>query len=802
MPNVRLCLLASLLLLCAPTTARSEPQNGGAAVSLFHAGIRVPYAIAPQPDSGALVVNLDTRNGVTEAYAQRLDRHGVPLLGLGGSLVWTGIGNTQLSGLAPDGSGGVVLVWTQYSATTGTDIYVQRILPSGAIAYAPGGLLVCNAPFDQVYPQIAAGAAGFYYIAWTDNRANVASQADIYVQRFSLAGAPSFAANGLLVNALAYRSSGGSVNCVPDLSGGVLLDWSVNSSGGIRAQRLSSAGALLFTANGMPLGDPSDYYGPIAPDGSGGLWAFTTRYSSSYYTPYAHHLTSTGLSSFPPTGIAFHSALDGYFSLSLVRNASGGCFFIGTYYYNSSSTITYTLFRQEVSGAGALLRGPDGELLANNSNLYTLIDAGSSVLLATFDDDLGLGTRYLRLQRFAYDGTASYPGIGVLIGRSRPTANSTVITMGASATGVVMEAHADGRYITPTLPYNYQGFGQAFDATGNPLWDDAENPVIASAQDAPGDQGGLVRVAWTPGVGDMPTSGAVQGYRGWRALGVAAAARIAPMHAAAPDQPFRSGAGQYVVHAGLYWERVTDAPAAELSAYAVTLPTGQDSTGGAAADESFMIEAYDDSLHHWWSAVKTAHSVDNVAPATPTPFTGQYVSGNAYLYWNPNTEADLYGYRLYRGGSVAFVPGPANLVAAMPDPGWIDPAGGPAVYKLSAVDIHGNESHFAMLVPNGTLAVDDARPKALAFSMESANPAHGGATMRLALPAPARVRGSIYDAAGRRLRTLLDAEQPAGFAAIGWNGEGEDGRAAPSGLYFARLETAGRALTLRLAFTR
>lgn len=782
-------LAAAALLLLAPALARSEPQNGGAAVSLFHAGIRVPLAIAPQPDSGALVVSADTRNGFIDFYAQRLDRHGRPQLGEGGALVLTGIGTSLYGNAIADGSGGIVFTWTQVNASSGSDVYVQRVLANGTVAYGAGGLVVCNAAYDQVYPILVPGPSGSYYVTWTDQRANVSNQADIYVQRLTVAGGAVFTANGLPVNTVAYRSASySSPNLAPDLSGGLLLSWTVYSPSGIRAQRMSSAGALLYGATGAPLADPSDYSAPIAGDGSGGLWAFTTRSSGGYYTPYAHHLTSSGASTFPTTGIAIHSSVSGYFNLSMVRNATSGCFFVGTYYYSSSSTIHYTLFRQEVTLAGTLPRGTDGEVLSGNNYYFSLMDAGTCALLVVLDDETGYNTLHTRLQKYAFDGTGAYPGVGLLLGRARTLQNTTAAAMNVNASGMVFETHADGRYSSPANPFDFELFGQAFDGAGNPLWDDAENPVLQQAQDAPGDQGGQVRLAWDRSAADAPSAHALTGYRGWRALGAAPAARLAPLlRTARPDDVVRVEGSRFVLHASQYWEMVAQAPAAQLANYALTVPTGQDSSASGAANESFMVEAYDDSLHHWWSNVLAAHSVDNLAPAPPAPFTGNYASGATYLYWNANGEADLAGYRLYRGPTTGFTPDAAHLIASPATTGWTDLVSGAHMYQLVAVDTHGNASAPAIVIPAGLTAVDGAPPAALAFALASVSPAHGAVALRLALPAAARVRVTVVDAAGRLVRTLADGERGAGAWTLAWDGADASGRAAPSGLYFARL---------------
>jgi hypothetical protein len=798
-------LLAPALLVLAALTfhappAPAEPHNGGAAISIAPLGIRVPFCIVPQPDSGALVVTIDTRNNAHDFFVQRTDRHGHPTLGTGGALLMSLPIDSYPGGFIPDGAGGCIFAWSQNRGATGSDILVQRVLANGSLAFAPTGLVVCSAALEQTGPALAAGAAGFFYVAWSDGRANVSGVDDIFVQRLSIAGAAQFAVNGIAANTIAYRTySGGFPAIASDLLGGLLLQWNV-ASGGIRAQRVSSAGAMQYTAAGAPLADPGDTYARMAADGSGGLWAATSRFEGSVFVPYVHHLTSTGASSFAPAGIAIHGSNPGGFNFDLVRNASGGCFIFALAWSNTSTTGS-EFFRQEVDASGALLRGANGQRLSYNANGHFLYDTGSWVVLAL--DEFGGADlrRNTRIQRFAFDGTPAFPGNGVIVGRRDPQRHEVALSAATTSSGIVMEAHADGRYARPGFDYLYEAFGQALDTAGNPLWDDAENPTLAAVKDSPGDQGGMVRMTWASGAGDLPDTRAISGYRGWRSLDNAPAAKPASMRPEA-DAVFGVDGRRYVLHAGAYWEEVASMTAAQLPNYALTLPTGQDSTASGSADESFMVEAYDDSSHHWWSGAMTAHSVDNLAPATPSPFTGQFTGGNVFLNWNPNTEPDLFGYRLYRGTTLSFVPGPANLVSASPNVGWFDLGAAPAIYRLSAVDIHGNESLFATVLPNGTLAVGDGPPRALAFALASSNPARGRATLRLALPSASHVRVAIYDAAGRVVRVLASGGRPAGTTALEWNGADAGGQAAPSGLYFARLETAGISRSVRFALTR
>lgn len=57
------------------------------------------------------------------------------------------------------------------------------------------------------------------------------------------------------------------------------------------------------------------------------------------------------------------------------------------------------------------------------------------------------------------------------------------------------------------------------------------------------------------------------------------------------------------------------------------------------------------------------------------------------------------------------------------------------------------------------------------------------------LTRPGRASLAVFDAAGRRVRALLDASLPAGSHPVRWDGRDEANRSVPAGVYFVRLET-------------
>ncbi len=220
--------------------------------------------------------------------------------------------------------------------------------------------------------------------------------------------------------------------------------------------------------------------------------------------------------------------------------------------------------------------------------------------------------------------------------------------------------------------------------------------AIVNIRDVPFDQGGKVVVRWLRSDYDLANLRTVLGYRVWRRapLGLSAMNSVAPTTRLRPKM---TSTGAVV-----YWEPLADLPAAGLDGYAFTAATTQDSTDAGNPYTAFFIQTLTgDQFSFFESNVDSGYSVDNTAPHKPPKLTADYEPANVSLAWGGNQEADLAGYRLYRGSNVDFTPSASTLIYSGSDTTFTDSSGGANVYKLSAVDIHGNESRFALATPNG-----------------------------------------------------------------------------------------------------
>ena len=90
---------------------------------------------------------------------------------------------------------------------------------------------------------------------------------------------------------------------------------------------------------------------------------------------------------------------------------------------------------------------------------------------------------------------------------------------------------------------------------------------------------------------------------------------------------------------------------------------------------------------------------------------------------------------------------------------------------------------------------------ALAVSV-SPNPFNPEVTIRIESPPDAPLRAIVYDAAGRRVRVLMDATPAAEATTIRWNGTDATGSAVSSGVYFLKVTSGGAVETRKLVVVK
>ncbi len=337
--------------------------------------------------------------------------------------------------------------------------------------------------------------------------------------------------------------------------------------------------------------------------------------------------------------------------------------------------------------------------------------------------------------------------------------------------------------------------GAELAALGFPFSVRAITYEIVTVSDVGNDQGRRARVSWGRHPQDAAGAGTpIVSYSLWR--------RIGP-YLKSPVEPEPSALKTPAVYPPGDWDFVKSVPAHGEWSYNTICETLADSTisNGLVWTVFFVRAETASPMVFFDTQPDSGYSVDNLPPAPPAGLAGTYAAGSTHLEWNVSPEIDFWYYRLYSGPSAEFVPGPANLIATCRVSAWVDSGAGPSHYKLTAVDVNGNESPFTALNPGATSGVPD-RAATFRLLPSQPNPFNPRTVIPFELPAAGAARLAVFDVAGRLVRILLEGNLPAGHREAAWDGRDAAGREVGSGTYLARLEAGGESAIIRMMLVR
>lgn len=192
---------------------------------------------------GTVVVWEDKRSGNYDIYAQSFDDLGVPQWGANGLLVCSSPNDQRTPRVCSDGSGGLIVAWTdKRSSTASTDVYAQRLNSYGSVVWEPQGTPICTAPGSQTRIRMAGSVPGYTLFSWMDTRnETLAATYDVYGQYIDAAAQPQWDPAGIPVAAITGTNQR-LQQATSDASGGLFVVWEDNRNAGdwdIYAQRLS-----------------------------------------------------------------------------------------------------------------------------------------------------------------------------------------------------------------------------------------------------------------------------------------------------------------------------------------------------------------------------------------------------------------------------------------------------------------------------------------------------------------------------------------------------------------------------------
>ncbi|MEJ2721657.1 MAG: T9SS type A sorting domain-containing protein, partial [bacterium] len=245
------------------------------------------------------------------------------------------------------------------------------------------------------------------------------------------------------------------------------------------------------------------------------------------------------------------------------------------------------------------------------------------------------------------------------------------------------------------------------------------------------------------------------------------------------------------------WQSRGSFIAVHQETYTYTDDTTADSTASGPAYHYYKVRAFTSIVDLYWDSLPdSGYSVDNTAPASPAAVAGEQRTDppGLEITWLPNTDSDLAHYAVYRGTGSGFVPSLENRVGTPDEPVYFDGEwrwNTGCCYKVTAVDVHDNESAPASLLPDD---VTGAGTRGASFSnalyQNVPNPFNPSTRIRFEIQTASDVTLRVYDANGKLVHELVNARLAPGRYEEEWSGRTLGARRAASGVYFYKL-TAG-----------
>jgi hypothetical protein len=756
---------------------------------------------------GFIIAWADSRSMANEhIYAQRIDAFGNALWAADGVRVCSYDSYQQWCRLVPDGAGGAIVAWKDQRE--GSGIFAQRLGADGSRLWNTNGVEITGGSgiFVQTPPEMISDNRGGAIIAWHDPRLGGADR--VYAQRVSASGSVLWADDGL---ALASGAAGSQEypKIASDGSYGAFVVWydSRNlgtSSWDIYVQRIKANGTLMWTNGAAMCSAANVQRDPvIVSTKPGRVFAAWEDYrGGSYCDVYAASMDTTG--TMYVWDLAVCTAADEQDWIDLAPDGSEGAILV---WGDRRSGFAQHVYAQRATSTGSLLWTANGVRLCT-SNYYQQIpiavpDGTGGAIVVWNDARDGNGDVYC--QRIDGTGTVVWPATGTAICAASGAQNNPC-AVGDGRNGIFAAwIHGGGS--------DYDIHAQRIERNG--YWG-YPCPYIADVADVPHDQGGSVTVSWEGSRLDAFANEIVTHYSIWRSLEAPAAAALVEAGEAGGDpadipRDFKGPAFRFETIAGtLYgWEWLANMDAHYFDEYTYQAKTYYDSIAGDPATHWFLVSAHTENRFIFWdSPVDSGRSVDNLAPCVPLALSGEqrYDPAGMRLCWAPNGESDLAAYRVYRGTSEDFIPASGNMISSscdtiLFDASWSWSAG--YYYKVSAVDVHGNESGFALLRPDDVTGTDEgALPRATALAQNFPNPFNPSTAILFDLAGPGRVTIEVFDVSGRLVARLLDGRREAGRHRVEWRGEDARGSAAPSGVYFCRMRAGSYEATRKIVLMR
>ncbi|SVD88329.1 uncharacterized protein METZ01_LOCUS441183, partial [marine metagenome] len=143
-------------------------------------GVHIEWfrTVAPGNDGEAIFVWSDTRFGMRNIFAHKVNQDGTFLWGDTGAIVTDLPGRQEDPVAITDGDGGAFIAWVDYRFDAEGDIFLQHVDSNGNILLDENGVALAQVPGRQLTINMCTDSLGGVFVTWQDKRGGVDD--DIY----------------------------------------------------------------------------------------------------------------------------------------------------------------------------------------------------------------------------------------------------------------------------------------------------------------------------------------------------------------------------------------------------------------------------------------------------------------------------------------------------------------------------------------------------------------------------------------------------------------------------------------------
>lgn len=221
---------------------------------------------------------------------------------------------------------------------------------------------ICTASFLQNQHVAVSDGSGGAIIAWADKRSGTGvgaeqSFTDIYAQRITAAGVLLWTSNGVPICTTAGRQHVPKI--ISDNNGGAIITWSdernsATNLSDIYAQHINTSGVVLWATNGVSICSKVNFQDnpALASDGNGGaIITWEDKRNGTDYNIFAQSINATGTTQWNLDGVLVCNAVNNQLKPKLIAAEVGQA--IITWQDNRLSTATTNIYALKMNSGGA-----------------------------------------------------------------------------------------------------------------------------------------------------------------------------------------------------------------------------------------------------------------------------------------------------------------------------------------------------------------------------------------------------------------------------------------------------------------